>query len=88
MTVPNLWYGELDLPDDAHRERLERRITELAAHVHAATAKLLPRVRERFELGELSCSQVRALSRLQRAPPFGCPPCRALGRRRRHRQMG
>ncbi len=112
MTVPTVWYGEPDLPDDAHRERLERRITELAAHVHAATAKLLslvrayderagwagtgakscahwlnwscgislgvarekvrvahalagmPLVRERFDHGDLSYSQVRALSRV------------------------
>jgi hypothetical protein len=112
MSVPGIWYGEPDLPADAHRERLERRITELAAHVHAATAKLLallrtydeeggwagsgakscahwlnwncgislgvarekvrvahalaglPLVSERFEHGELSYSQVRALTRV------------------------
>ncbi len=112
MAAPHVWYGEPELPTEAHRERLERRITELAAHVHAATAKLLslvrayderagwantgakscahwlnwscgislgvarekvrvahalarmPLVRERFEHGDLSYSQVRALSRV------------------------
>ncbi|MCC5870563.1 MAG: DUF222 domain-containing protein [Gammaproteobacteria bacterium] len=51
MAAPNVWYGEPEVPEDVpQREHLERRITELAAHVHAATAQLLSLVRAYDEL--------------------------------------